>query len=141
MRFPEFLKVFGDQSFRGECPTENVEQITLVKRVRAAYPDTLGKVLVHIRNEGKRTHGQAKWQKAEGMTKGASDLIFPAGVSLLIELKRRDHTKSAWSEGQIEYLEAAHSMGAFACVALGADAAMEAIECYLKTITPMTKNG
>ena len=138
MRFPNNLKVFGDQSFRGDCPKETNEQITLVKCIRRQYPDTLGAVLVRVKNEGKRTQGQAHWDKAGGLTKGAPDLIFPVSPALCIELKRRDHTQSSWSTGQKEYLEAAQKQGAFCCVALGADAAMEAIECYLSTATSTT---
>lgn len=127
MRFPDWLDVRGDTTYRGPCPLEQMEQITLVNRVRSKWPDTLGKVLVHVRNEGKRTRGQAHYHKAEGMTSGACDVFIPGCPALLIELKRRDHTKSRWQPDQLEYMEAAQVMGAFVCVALGADAAMRAI--------------
>ena len=68
--------------------------------------------------------------KAEGMTPGASDIVIPARVSFVCELKRRDRTKSEWQDGQIEYLAAAAAAGAFACVALGAAAAWEAFEVW-----------
>jgi len=47
-------------------------------------------------------------------------------------MKRQDHTKSKWQPGQLEYLEAAHYAGAFVCVALGWEAAMEAVEDWLE---------
>ena len=49
---------------------------------------------------------------------------------------------SQWREGQIEYLEAADKAGSFAFVALGADAAMEGIDQWLKCYgTQMMKSG
>ena len=138
MKFESWLPVYGDQSYRGDCPTESNEQVTLFARMRKRWPDTIGRVAIHPRNEGKRTPGQVWHQKAEGMTDGASDVIIPGCPAFVLELKRRDHTASTWQKGQVEYLKAAHDMGAFVCVALGADAAIEAIECY---ITKMTKSG
>ena len=138
MKFESWLPVYGDQTYRGDCPTETAEQVTLFARIRKRWPDTIGRVAIHPRNEGKRTPGQVWHQKAEGMTDGASDVIIPGCPAFVLELKRRDHTASTWQKGQVEYLKAAHDMGAFVCVALGADAAIEAIECY---ITKMTKSG
>lgn len=130
MKFPSWLRVYGDQSWRGDCPTESAEQMTFVNRLRTRWPDTLGRVVVHIQNEGKRHAWQAQRDKAAGMTAGAADIVVPGRVTLLIELKRRDHTKSKFQPGQVEYLQAAHDMGAFVCVALGADAAMQAVEAW-----------
>lgn len=116
MKFPKFLKVYGDTSYRGPCPTEGAEQVTAINEIRKTEFERL---VIHPKNEGKRTHGQVQWDKANGMTTGASDIIIPASPSFVCEIKRRDHTKSKWQDGQIEYLEAAHKFGAFACVALG----------------------
>jgi len=70
-------------------------------------------------------------QKAEGMTPGASDIVIPASVSFVCEMKRQDHTKSKWQDGQIAYLDAAQRAGAFTCVALGNLGALEAFEAWL----------
>jgi hypothetical protein len=127
--------IFGDTDFRGKCATESVEQVTFFNRLRAQYPDTWGALAIHARNEqqlrGGQFGGMAK-QKAEGMTAGASDIIIPGRVTFVCELKRRDHTKSKWQAGQVEYLTAAHQAGAFACVALGCDAAWDAFEEWRK---------
>lgn len=128
MKFPPNLRVFGDTSYRGECPSETAEQITFFNWLRREFPDTLGRVAVHIKNEGKRNRNQVMFDKASGMTPGASDIII---LNLVIEMKRRDHTLSTWQPGQQEFLLTAQSLGAFACVALGADAAKEAVRCYL----------
>ena len=126
---------FGDTGFRGKCPSEAQEQVTLFNRLRREYPDTWGRLAVHPRNEGLRAGGQfssvAK-HKAEGMTPGAADIIIPARVAFVCELKRRDYTQSAWQDGQMEYLTASAKAGAFACVALGCDAAWEALAVWLR---------
>ena len=85
-----------------------------------------GKIALHIRNEGKRTYGQTRWQQAEGMTSGAADIIIPGSTTFVCELKRRDHTKSKFQKGQLEYLESCQNQGAFVCVALGWEGAWEA---------------
>jgi hypothetical protein len=131
---PTSLRIYGDTAFRGKCPVESQEQATFFNTLRRVYPDTLGRIALHPRNEqqlrGGQFSGLAK-QKAEGMTPGASDIIIPAGGrcgAFVCELKRRDHTQSKWQNGQIEYLTAAHEMGAFVCVALGWEAAWLALE-------------
>ncbi len=136
MNLPDDLpfRVYGDLTFRGKCPTESLEQITFFGRLKDRYPDTWGRLGLHPRNEGQKTGGQfgaLSRHKAEGMTVGASDIIIPGRVTFVCELKRRDRTQSAWQDGQIEYLTAAHNAGSFACVALGCDAAWEAFEEWL----------
>lgn len=129
MKFPEWLEVYGDQTFRGDCPSENAEQITFFNCVRKV-PE-LAPIAMHIRNEGKRTHNQAARQKAEGMVSGAADIIIPGAPTFVCELKRRDHTKSRFQKDQIEFLQAADRMGAFVCVALGHAAALNALKKWL----------
>jgi hypothetical protein len=125
---------FGDLEFRGKCPTEEQEQITFFGRLRRTHPDTWGKIALHPRNEGLRIGGQfgaVSKHKAEGMTPGASDIIIPARVAFVCELKRRDPTQGRWQDGQKEYLAASAKAGSFACVALGCDAAWQAFEAWL----------
>jgi hypothetical protein len=126
--------VYGDLAFRGKCPSETIEQITFFNRIRAQYPKSYGIIATHIRNEGKRHHGATTKAKAEGMTKGASDIIIPGRISFVCEMKRRDHTKCRFQEGQEDYLNASHSAGAFVCVALGVDAAWEALQHWILEI-------
>lgn len=131
MKIPYWLNVYGDIDYRNKnCPTEQMEMVTFVSYVRRKYPETHGKLLVHVRNEGVRSWGQAQWQKAEGMTKGVPDIIIPATTPFLCELKRADHTLSRWQEGQIEYLEEATKQGCFTCVAFGHKAAIAAVEAW-----------
>lgn len=125
---------FGDTSYRGACAKEDQEQVTFFNRLRREYADTWGRIALHPRNEGLKTGGQfgsVLRHKAEGMTQGAADIVIPARISFVCELKRRDHTKSDWQDGQIDYLITVAKAGGFSCVALGADAAMWALECWI----------
>lgn len=128
MKVPPWLPLYGDPSYRGDCPTESAEQVTFINRLRRDFPGTLGKIVVHIKNEGKRHAWQSDRDKAMGMTTGACDIIIPGAPTLMIELKRRDHTKSRFQPGQLEYMQEAQAAGAVVCVALGADAAMDAVK-------------
>lgn len=135
MKFPDFLRVYGDVSFRGDCPKETAEQVTFFRELRKKYPDTVGALAVHPKNEEKRTGRQfAKlaMDKAMGLTPGASDIIIPGATAFVCEMKRKDHTLSKWQPGQLPYLEAAQAQGCFVCVALGWEAAMRAVEEWLK---------
>ncbi|MGB0382615.1 MAG: hypothetical protein ACPGJH_07065 [Alphaproteobacteria bacterium] len=125
MKFPDFLEVAGDLDFRGDCPHEHVEQNIFFNLIRKIYPNSYGKIAIHPENEGKRSYGQANFSKSQGMTKGAADVIIPGDMSFAIEIKRKDHTKSKWEDGQIEYLEASIQMGCITFVALGGNAAFE----------------
>jgi hypothetical protein len=123
--------VYGDLAFRGKCPSESLEQVTFFNKLRADYPDTWGRLAIHPRNEGLKAGGHigaVARHKAEGMTPGAADIIIPARIAFVCELKRQDYTLCQWQDGQRKYLEAAAMAGAFACVALGWAAAWQAFE-------------
>lgn len=125
--------VFGDTSFRGDCPSEDVELASFFSRLRREYPNTFGLIAIHPRNEGLKQGGQFSTvlkHKAEGMTVGAADIVIPARIPFVCEMKRQDHTKSKWQDGQIEYLNAVHDLDGFACVALGAVAAWDAFNFW-----------
>ena len=128
------VPLYGDVSFRGECPKEELEQVTFFNRLRREYPDSYGLIALHPRNEQQLRgghHQQMIRQKAEGMTSGAADVIIPGARAFVCEMKRKDHTQSGWQDGQREYLAAAAALGAFACVALGHEAAWQALEEWI----------
>ena len=134
MKFNPDIPVFGDATYRGNCHKEEVEQASFFSRLRREFPDTWGAIALHPRNEGLKEKGQFSTvikHAAEGMTRGASDIVIPGSPSFVCELKRMDHTKSQWQDGQQEYLIAAKNVGCFVCVALGAVAAWEAFEAWL----------
>ena len=97
MYLPNDIKIYGNTEYRGACPKEALEQVTFFARLRRQYPDTLGLIGVHVRNEGKRNLLQAAKEKSEGMTTGAADIIIPGAPTFICELKRRDHTASSIS--------------------------------------------
>lgn len=132
MKFNDEIPVFGDTYFRGDCALEANDQKLFISYLRTKYPKTYGAIVVHNRNEGKRSFQQAARFKADGMTKGASDIMIPANPPFICEMKRKDHTKSQWKGGQQEYLIACKGLGAFSCLALGYDGAVKAFEDYLK---------
>lgn len=129
MIIPAHIPLYGDPTYRGKCHLEHVEQSSIINRLRKEYPDTFGAIAFHPRNEGQKRAGQfstAMKENAEGLTKGASDLIIPARIPFVAEIKRRDPSKSSISKEQIDYLTAAQALGAFSCVTLGAVATWEA---------------
>tara|TARA_R110002020_G_scaffold224198_6_gene433678 strand:+ start:1212 stop:1661 length:450 start_codon:yes stop_codon:yes gene_type:complete len=136
------IPIYGDLDYRNKsCPLETPEQITAVGHIRKTMP-TLGDVLVHIKNEGKRRRGAAK-EKVAGMITGASDLIAPGCPAFTCEVKREDHTQSEISDDQINYLIAAKKAGSFVCVALGHKGVIEAAKDWEKLNhehIPKTKN-
>lgn len=131
MILPPNIPIYGDPTWRGACPTENAEQVTFFAAIRKT---PMGRVALHIKNEGKRRHGQVSWDKASGLVKGASDIMIPGSPAFVCELKRKDHTKSRISGEQSEYLEAAQEYGAFAVIALGWEAAWEAVQEWQKAL-------
>jgi len=125
MKFPKGIKVYGDKSFRGACPSETMEQVTIFNRLKGGK---LAKVAMHIRNEGKRSYMQTSRHKSEGMLVGAADIIILGSPTFVCELKRRDHTKGKLSKEQVAFLLNAQEAGCFVCIALGADAFKAAIK-------------
>lgn len=123
------IKVYGDMSHRGDCPTESQECMTLVNQVRKKYPDI---IFMHVKNEGKKTKAQADFDKAMGLLAGASDFLFLGSHPLCLEMKRQDHTKSNWQPKQQEFLIKAQEQGCMVCVALGWRGAMDAVDEWIK---------
>lgn len=123
------IKTYGSYADKEEdLKSEQYEMASFFNMMRKVHPNSFGRIGVHVRNEGKRTHGQINRARYEGgFVKGASDIIIPGNPSFICELKSRSK-KAKVSKEQIEYLEAAQKLGAFVCVALGAVAAWEAFE-------------
>lgn len=130
MKFPKWLKVYGDKKFRGKCPVEDVEHINFVSWIRFNYP-SIGLTIIHPKNEGKKSHAQASKDKKMGLSTGASDIIIPGSPTFVCEIKRQDHTKSKWQNGQQEYLLQSLYQGSFVCVALGSDPSKLAFKDWL----------
>ena len=134
MKFPPDIEVVGDTSFRGDCPAELAEQITTVQEIRRRWPDTLGRLVLHHRGEGKRDHRTFAKERAEGLCPGASDIIIPGNPCIVLELKRKDNTKSRLPPAELEFLRAAQSAGARVCIALGWQAAISFVERFHRSV-------
>lgn len=131
MKFPEGIAVFGDKDYRGDCPLEDADLITFFNQLRKKYPN-FSDLALHIKNEGKRNVRQVQRDRAKGaLNSGASDIVIVGALTFVCELKRKDHTKSTITAEQVTFLKNAHNSGAFACIALGWEAALEAVENYL----------
>jgi hypothetical protein len=126
-------KIYVDMKKRGKCPSEDSVHVGFIAWVRHNYPE-IGNLLIHPKNEGKRTAQQCTMDKKMGsIAKGASDIIIPGNPSFVCELKREDATQCKWQAGQEDYLNNAADNGCFSCVAFGLDAAKEAFIDWLST--------
>jgi hypothetical protein len=131
MKLPKEIPVFGDTSYRGDCPKEEIDQINFVSWLKENHR-VFFDLLIHPRIEGKMSHKQINsYSKTGGLPIGASDVIIPGNPCFVVELKRRDHTKSRWQPKQPDYLIAAKSTGCFVGVALGCDGLKEAFNQWL----------
>jgi hypothetical protein len=128
LKIPEDIKIYGDIHFRDKkCRKERVEQKEFFAWLKEKRPN-LHKIALHPKNEGKRTKQQAQEDKElGGLTTGASDIIIPVAVAFVCEVKRLDHTLCKITDDQVGYLEDTQAMGAFSCIALGAEAAIQAL--------------
>jgi len=134
MKIPQDIKVFGNMDFRGDCAKEDLELITFFNQLRIKYPK-LAKVAIHPDNEGLvfgtgfNNHTR---QKAKGAIRnGAADIIICGCPTFVCEMKRQDHTKSKWQDGQLDFLQTSQELGAFVCVALGYEAALQAVDTWI----------
>lgn len=134
MKIPEHIKCYGNTEFRGDCPKEDAELMTFFNELNRLHPQ-LALVAIHPDNEGlvlgSGHHHHIK-QKAKGaIKKGAADIVICGNPTFVCEMKRQDHTKSRWQDGQLEFLEYSLKNGAFVCIALGYESALQAVKDYL----------
>ena len=128
------IKVYGNTEFRGDCAKEDAELMTFFNELKRLYPD-LARIAIHPDNEGLvigTGHLRHAKQKAKGaIKKGAADIVIVGNPTFVCELKRLDHTKSRWQDGQLEFLEYSLKNGAFVCIALGYESALEAVKDWI----------
>lgn len=122
------IRYYGEK-LPGKQPTESAEMKTFFNIIRRDYPE-IGAVAVHIRNEGQRNIRQTQSQKAEGMVKGAADIMIPGAPAFVCEMKSQGKGARVSPE-QTAYLEAAAGLGAFCCVAYGHGAALDALREWM----------
>ena len=131
------IKVYGNTEFRGDCAKEDAELMTFFNELKRLYPD-LARIAIHPDNEGLvigTGHLHHAKQKAKGaIKKGAADIVIVGNPTFVCEMKRQDHTKSRWQDGQLEFLEYSLKNGAFVCIALGYESALEAVKNWQQAI-------
>lgn len=122
-----------DSGYRGDCPKEETDQISYGLWMQHRFPDVLW---FHVPNEtGTRSGPQfVEKRRRMGVRSGVSDnVILTRGINhkcALIELKRRDKTKSKVSKSQTDVLEEAILEGHFGAIAYGLDEIKKATLFY-----------
>ena len=125
------IKHYGTQQ---PCkqPSEAAEMTTFFNQLQKRYPE-IHALALHVRNEGKRDHKDTNIMKMQGgFIKGAPDIVIMGKPTFLCEMKSKSK-KSVVSKDQLKFLENADKRGCFCCVAYGWEAAMEAVEDWMKT--------
>lgn len=130
MKLPADIKIYGDTTFRDpNCRKEWMEQKEWFGFLEQRRPRWAA-IALHPKNEGKRTGAQAQFDAEQGsLNTGASDIIIPARIPFVCEVKRVDHTVKGCvlRKEQLAYLRACRDEGAFTCIALGCAAAWDAL--------------
>ena len=122
-----------DSGYRGDCPKEETDQISYGLWMQHSFPDVLW---FHVPNEtGTRSGPQfIEKRRRMGVRSGVSDnVILTHGINHkcgLIELKRRDKTKSKVSKSQTDVLEEAIAEGHFGAIAYGLEEIKKATLFY-----------
>lgn len=118
-------------------PVEDAEQIILNNFCRIQWPRQYG-LMFHAVNEsgGKGSAQYGRKLKAKGRKSGVSDWIVlvpnDKHHGLIIELKRTNGVDSDLDSNQTLFLKNASDNNYYACVCFGADAAIYAIDKYLR---------
>ena len=126
------IKIYGDLSYRGKCQKEDQDQIEIIDYARNELG--LDRLPLHINNEYWRNDGgrHMSKDKAKGLQTGASDIIIPSLIPMVMEVKRRNPSKHWVSEDQEEYLVQAYEAGSFSCVVLGSQNCVKAFSDWMR---------
>ena len=130
MKFPEGLQVFGDATYRGECPLEEAEQATFVSQFAKAFPHVR---MFAIPNGGFRHKATAVKLQITGTSKGVPDLYIPAW-KCWIEMKRTKGGRV--SEEQKSWHEYLAGIGDTVLVTKGWEEAMKQVREVSKSYEP-----
>lgn len=124
------VKTYGKQE-PGEQRSEAMEMTTFFGVLKRKYPH-IAPLAVHIRNEGKRDHKETLAMKIQGgFVKGASDIIIIGVPPFVCEMKSKSKDSRLIQEQKV-FLDNADKAGAFACIAYGYEAAIEAVNDWIK---------
>ena len=111
---------------KNSTPHEHAEQVTFVSQFEIEYPDIR---ILAIPNGSHRHKAVAAKLKAEGVRRGAPDLLIPAW-RLWVEMKRQKGGRISIEQKEwIAYLE---SIGHFVIVGRGWEDAMAQVKAHIK---------
>ena len=123
-------KTYGQQE-KGVHPSEAAEMTTFFNQLRKHYPEYYA-IALHVRNENDGDYKKTNKSKLEGgFVKGASDIVIIGNPTFVCEMKAINKG-SRLSKEQIDFLNSSAENGAFACVAYGWQATMQAFEEWRK---------
>ena len=122
-----------DSGYRGDCPTEIIEQINSMGWVEKNHPDRWPLVF-HYPAEVKAKPQYMAIRKKCGVKAGVSDIIDFGEIRGAFELKCRDKTKSKVSKEQLEFLESVDASGGFAAIVYGYQQFLLAYSDYLAIV-------
>lgn len=131
------IEVVGDTSFRGDCPLEDAETITLINQIKSAYDGRFALSVLHVKNEKHRKDKTdfrelAAERKKGAMIAGWVDVTVTGFPTLFIEMKRLDHTLSTVPKVELDFLVANQKNDCWCCVALGWRAGFAFFERWVK---------
>ena len=123
-------KTYGQQE-KGVHPSEAAEMTTFFNQLRKHYPEYYA-IALHVRNENDGDYRKTNKSKLErGFVKGASDIVIIGNPTIVCEMKAINKG-SRLSKEQIDFLNSSAENGAFACVAYGWQATMQAFMEWIK---------
>lgn len=122
-----------DSGYRGECPSERVEQINVMGWLEKNHPDRWP-LIWHTPNEIKASPQYMAMRKKMGVKSGIADVIDFGVVRGAFELKREDRTKSSVSKEQRDHLGAVDASGGFAAIVYGYQQFLLAYSDYLAIV-------
>lgn len=116
-------------------PDEHAEQIVVVEYMKLRHPKVR---FFAVPNGGQRNKVVAAQLKAEGVSPGVPDLVFPTArggyFGLYLEMKKRElrgWPKPVTRDNQTEWLDYLGLEGYETAVCYGANEAIETIDAYM----------
>lgn len=127
------IKIY-DSKFKGNCDVEDQDQINFTSWFDYQFPH-YSPLYFHVVNESMMAvQGRVKAKK-KGLKKGVSDImiLLKRGEysGLIIELKRKNKSKSKVSTEQMDFLHEVDEQGFYCAVCYGFEQAQKCVKEYL----------
>lgn len=127
------IEIFGDANWRGDCPLEDADTITICNHIRQAHGGRFEKSVLHVMNEKHRKDKADFRQLLAERKKGAiitgwSDVCVTGWPTLFMEVKRKDLSLSKLPQVEIDFLVANQNNDAWVFVVPGWEAGIACFE-------------